>query len=389
MIRITDKTRCCGCTACVSSCPVQCISMEADEEGFDYPVVDSSVCIGCGRCEDVCPMLNAPASSAGTESYAVRNRSRLEVASSGGVFPTLADSVIGNGGLVAGASFDENLSIRHILVGEEKHLRNLFGSKYVQSDMGDIYARVAEALTGGMEVLFSGTPCQVAGLRNYLGKEYKGLITLDVACHGVPSPALWRMNLAAIAAEEKSDVVSVCFRDKSGSWKDYDVVYGTRCGKYRKIRHSEDLYMLLFLQNVSLRPSCYRCDFRSCGSCSDLTLGDLWNVRRVSPSMNDDRGASLVMVRSKKGRRIFEEVLGSDETIESQEVDHKEAISGNSGFMTEYDVPAGRADFFAGLGNADDLREYMRRYVTVKPWTEKIYSGLHSFLSAMKRRITR
>ena len=220
MIEVTDKSMCCGCSACAGVCPVQCITMTADSEGFKYPIADPNICVSCGKCEQVCPMTSVETASE-KKAYAVRVTQYEQDSSSGGVFSALAEKVLCEGGVVFGAAFDDGLRLQHIKVDDSSMLGHLRGSKYVQSDVGDIYRQVKDELSEGRKVLFSGTPCQVAGLHNFLGKDYPELFTVDLACHGVPSPKVWDRYV-----REKGDgLLGVKFRDKSDGWRKYNIAY--------------------------------------------------------------------------------------------------------------------------------------------------------------------
>ena len=245
---------------------MQCISMTADSEGFKYPLADPNVCISCGKCEQVCPMGESKTDYQKV-AYAVRVPQYESVSSSGGVFSALAERTISDGGVVFGAAFDENLKLHHIKVNNPAMLGHLRGSKYVQSDMTGVYQQVQDELSDGRKVLFSGTPCQVAGLKKFLNKDYPELYTIDLACHGVPSPEVWSRYIR----EKGDNLIYVNFRDKSTGWRKYQIAY-TYKDRIEKVRFDKDPYMQLFLQNISLRPSCYDCSFRNGGNCSSSSL---------------------------------------------------------------------------------------------------------------------
>ena len=215
MIRITDKTQCTGCTACITSCPRQCIVMRRDRQGFDYPVANPDLCIGCGLCESVCPVLNPRETARPMAAYAARVDEHVRESSSGGVFPRLAEDMVGAGGIVFGAVMNPDLTVGHSEAQTMDEVRKMTGSKYVQSDMYSVYEDVKTYLEDGRKVLFTGTPCQVAGLNSFLGKAYEELITVDVVCHGAPSPGLWEKYAAALSRKYGTSIDEVRFRDKS------------------------------------------------------------------------------------------------------------------------------------------------------------------------------
>ncbi len=319
MIQIHNKKDCSGCSACANICPKNCIKMERDEMGFAYPEVDADVCINCGRCEKVCPILspakeNSPLSVKGAKN---RDESVRRTSSSGGTFFELANDIISRGGIVYGCALDDKLVARHIGVETLDGLSALKGSKYVQSDVGATYREVKKHLISGREVLYSGTPCQIAGLKNYLGKSYDNLLLVDVLCHGVPSPGVFADYLDYLSERFGAKPISVNFRNKEKSWKrlyfevkfDNGKRYFTFCGY--------DRYMSMFLNNISLRPSCYDCRFTTVNRQGDITLGDFWGIGRKYPERDDDKGISLIIVNTENGEKAYGEISDKFDTFES------------------------------------------------------------------------
>lgn len=308
MIHIKDKQECCGCYACVTACPVHCITMKADEQGFLYPVADKDSCTDCGLCEKVCPIINQDVSRKPVKVYAAKcgdEQVRMQ-SSSGGIFTLLAESVIKEGGVVFGAKFTEHWDVVHAWADSMDGISVFRGAKYVQSTIGNTYREVKDFLLQGRKVLFTGTPCQIAGLKKFLRKDYENLVTIDVVCHGVPSPLVWQTYLSTIYRKHPSPITGISFRDKTFGWK-----------KYRfHIRHADsddkpsagNIYMKGFLKGLYLRPSCHACPARSGKSGSDITLGDFWGVQKFYPQMDDDKGTSLVLVNSDKGRVLYESI---------------------------------------------------------------------------------
>lgn len=337
MIRINKKANCCGCGACEQICAHQCIKLTPDKEGFLYPVVDADRCIECHLCEKVCPILNVRDNTIpeDTPTYAAYNpveEQRL-TSSSGGVFQLLASYVLENGGIVCGAQFDEKYQVNHVCIDNPNDLEKLKRSKYVQSSIRNVYKQIRSYLIEDRFVLFVGTPCQVAGLKSFLRKEYERLLTADLVCHGVPSPGVWQKYLQErkrdftkqnkIEGISKVKIEDISFRDKRESWRKFHLSIsfsfdnistnsksGVKgLGLYTKYAW-EDEYMLSFLHDYSLRPSCYQCSFRN-GKCrSDLTLADFWRINEVSS--NDEligkKGTSVVHVNSEKGQRVFDKI---------------------------------------------------------------------------------
>ena len=303
-----NRADCSGCSACANICPKNCISMERDAEGFAYPQINHEVCIQCGRCEKVCPALNfkpiMPDKLPEVFVAVYPDEKVRRHSSSGGVFTALSELVLSTGGIIFGAVFDENWRVIHTSAENLDELENLRGSKYVQSQIGDVYKRVKVELENNRKVLFSGTPCQCAGLKSFLGKDYDNLLTVDIICHGTPSPLLWENYLEYIA--KGHDIAHVNFRSKRFGWRqDYCIeITFHDCGYYAKIGVN-DIYFRNFLQSMIERPSCHDCKFRFPNGKSDITMGDAWGVQNFAPKFFDNRGTSLVIVHTANGRNFL------------------------------------------------------------------------------------
>lgn len=381
MIRITDKAKCCGCTACMNICPVQCIVMRRDREGFDYPVANPDLCISCGKCEDVCPMSHTADADGPLMTLAARVPEFMEGSSSGGVFPALASKVNGEGGVVYGAVMNPDLTVSHADACDAQGVERMRGSKYVQSELYASFEDVKYELSEGRKVMFTGTPCQIAGLKSYIGNDEPDLLLVDCACHGVPGPGLWEKYVKALSEKYGMQINDIRFRAKDRSWRKYDFVV---CGDGRSVAtpHQKDPYMLLFLQDMTLRPSCYQCPFRKGRSGSDLTLADLWNVSEAAPEMDDDRGVSLILVNTERGRR-------SISGLPVKEIDQVLALKRNGAFAQNPQVPQRREEFFLGLHSAKNLIGYMKGFVVRTPLHKKVYRSARTMLSKIKRRIVK
>lgn len=313
MIRIVDKKDCCGCGACVQRCPKQCIRLCADSEGFLYPQVDESLCIDCGLCEKVCPELHPVSDREPLRVYAAKARDHQLVkhSSSGGVFTLLAEQVLAQGGVVFGAAFDSNWDVCHTFTESSEGLEAFRRSKYVQSRIGQAYRQVESFLEAGRQVLFTGTPCQVKGLKLFLKKEYPRLLAVDIACHGVPSPAVWNRYLdELIAPHRREDIASVNFRDKADGWEKYRFTVEFRQSSIAPVSMpaSENVYMKAFLADLMLRPSCHDCCAKIKQSFSDMTIADFWGIRRIAPEFYDADGVSIVLCRTPETCQMVEKL---------------------------------------------------------------------------------
>lgn len=306
---VRDFATCTGCGACRAACSHAAIRMEADGEGFAYPRIDGARCSRCGACRAACPVDRA-AARPWLNAVAARCRDEeiRRASSSGGVFTALAEEVLADGGMVFGAAFDKGFALRHTAVEQTDALHPLRGSKYLQSDLGETFVQAKTALKCGRRVLFSGTPCQTAGLLSVLRAPCDNLLTVDLVCHGAPSPMVFAAYLRALEAKRGQPVRTLSFRDKRRGWKDFCLAATFADGSEYAAGQTEDPYMIAFLRNLCLRPSCHCCPFAGEKRQADLTLADLWGAQRLMPGQDDDQGLSLVLVNSEKGERTLERV---------------------------------------------------------------------------------
>lgn len=312
MIQIKDKADCCGCTACASICPKDAIKMESDTLGFKYPKVDLSKCIDCGLCEKVCAFndnydkslnLNKP------EIYAARHKNihEIETSRSGAAFIAMSDYILENGGIVYGVGYKDHFRVIHKRATTKEERNEFKGSKYVQSDLDGIFRQIKEDLKQGNTVLFSGTPCQTAGLASYIGKRLRNnLILVDIVCHGVPAPYIWRDYITYLEKKYKQQIIEVNFRDKSRiGWNGHIESFIFQDGKKKEF----NIYTYLFYRHIMLRPSCSKCHYTNFIRPSDFTLADYWGWEKLSTDFNEDnRGCSLLLVNTLKGIEIFEKI---------------------------------------------------------------------------------
>lgn len=366
MIIIKEKSDCCGCSACVSICPQQCIHIKEDNEGFFYPEVDKNQCVNCNLCQRSCPILNQSEKRLPLNVYAAKHKDeQIRLASSsGGIFTLLAERIIDEDGVVFGARFNNNWNVIHDYAETKEGLAAFRGSKYVQSYMGDCYLKAKSFLDQGRKVMFTGTPCQIVGLKNFLRKDYDNLLAVDVVCHGVPSPKVWRIYLNEIARKggknsvlfqpisEKQEIKSINFRSKSTGWKKYSfalTLSGATADREKNTVllssiFTENPYMNAFLSNLNLRPSCYACPTKSGKSGSDITIADFWGIEEVLPEFDDDKGISLILPYTEKGIYWLKDL-----NCEFTKVDYQTAQKNNPSISTSVTKPINRNFFFHQL----------------------------------------
>lgn len=388
MIKIEDKTKCCGCRACVEKCPRHCIGWAQDEEGFFYPKVDESVCIQCGLCEKVCPIQNPDRRSENRKkptvyaSYANDDEIRID-STSGGLFSVLAQHFFSKGGYVAGAVYDENFALTSIVTNDSSMLPKIRSSKYLQSDPRSLYVKVQKILKEGKEVFVCSTPCQIAALQNFLGKKYENLYTCDFICKAVCSPMYFRSYLDNLEKKygAKTKDVKFKFKDKDHPWGALATKVIFQNGKVYNKDKSDDPYMTAFLDTgFTTRPSCFECVFKGFPRYSDISLGDFWGIDKLmNPVPDRFKGYSVVFVNTDKGAQMIQCVK---ESIYLHEYELENATSRNVHLIQPYDPAPGwsferRKEFFA------DLKKNGFDYVT------KHYLTLNnrSIISRIKRKI--
>ncbi len=316
--------------------------MQEDKEGFLYPVANKKLCTSCGLCEKVCPVINQGKEQVPQKTLVAINKDEetRKASSSGGIFTIYAEETIKKGGVVFGATFNEHWEVEHTAVETTEELKRLRGSKYVQSNIGNSYQEAEKQLNTGREVLFSGTPCQIAGLKRYLRKEYKNLTTIDIVCHGVPSPKVWRTYLEErcqeLGIDSINDIKEINFRDKIIGWKRFSLSLKTNAFYAYKPLDS-DTFMRCFLSDLCLRPSCYTCPTRKGKSGSDITLADLWGAHDICPDLDDDKGLSLVLVRNSEKEFL---------TPFCKEIEYSKALKHNPAIEKSATKPKKRDKFF-------------------------------------------
>lgn len=368
-------TKCTGCSACKNICPAQCIEMVEDVEGFLKPFVNKQKCIKCGLCKKKCPVLaNKGAQNDILKIYGAyqKDKEPLLKSSSGAIFPLLCEYVIDNKGAVFGAAFDNNFNVKHILVDNKKDLNKLYTSKYVQSNIGDTFKLVKQKLENGIMVLYSGTPCQIAGLQHYLGKKHTNLILVDFICHGVPSPKVWEKYRKEISHQQLNNesIIHVNFRDKTAGWENFSLNISSKSHKYVSSKNN-DLYIKGFLNNIFLRQSCHNCCFKGVNRISDITLADFWGGRKIWEDGYNSDGMSMILIHSKKGIDLWSKF---QDKIISKELNPDEVIGKvNSAMLNSSKAHPSRTDFFNQINSMniiDNLNKHS--YAIKKPFIKRV-----------------
>lgn len=387
MIKIDNKSQCCGCRACEQICPLHCIEIKTDNEGFGYPEVCLEQCIDCRACESVCPCSGDKYMSMDKElaeqqviSYGCRTRNEdiRKESSSGGCFTSFAEAIISKGGCVFACVLDKDnraIITRADCIAELKEMR---GSKYVQSDTCMTYSEIKDILHTGRLVLFVGTPCQAAGLYSFLGdKKYNNLFIMDFICHGVPSPKLFDDYIKQIERKYNGNVTLFRFRNKDKGWSQTGLQLGTYFEldngmKERKYPAFRDKYMNAFLDDVALRPSCYKCNFKSIyKEYADFTVGDFWGVKKIAPELDDGLGTSLILIHSEKGLELWNEISNS---FTYKAVDLKKAIVRNQPLIKSAKKFSRREKFF------NDYIEFGYGFIEKKYMSALVWAS-HKILS--------
>ena len=371
MKQVLEKSRCTGCTACINICPKGAITMVEDTDGFKYPVINQDKCINCGLCVKTCPVLNTKENESLNKCHVGYNKSE-EVrsnSSSGGIFSLIANYILEQKGIVIGAAFNKENELKHIAIEKTKDLNKLMGSKYLQSDLTDIFKYIKDNIKD-RKILFVGTPCQVGGLKAFIKNDYNNLICVDLVCHGVPSPKLFKKYIEELE-NENGKLLNYNFRDNSTGWDTYS---NTATFKEKTITEDrkQSKYMKLFLSDVALRQSCFNCNFKLGNKYSDITLGDFWGIKNHYPEMYNKSGVSAIIINTEKGNELFNNI---NKDIEYKECKLEEILSGNPSLKISGKEPKTRNNFFKELDN-----------LSISDLTKK-YQKKISLLSKIKRKI--
>jgi coenzyme F420-reducing hydrogenase beta subunit len=360
---VLEKENCSGCTACMNICPNAAITMKADEKGFLYPEIDSQRCTECGMCRRVCsfqdenltePSLSEP------HAFAVKHRKddvRMK-SSSGGMFTAVSDWILQQGGVVYGAAYDDAFRVHHIRAMTKEERDAFRGSKYVQSSLETVFRDVKADLNAGLPVLFTGTPCQVAGLKNFLAlrkTNTENLYLCDIVCHGAASPAIFQNYLNGLRKKYGSEIKTMTFRDKQAGWRSPLITVQFWSGREYRAPLTDNDYYQLFGKNIILRPSCSRCPFANLHRPSDITIGDFWGIENSMPEFEDEKGVSLVLTNSDKGNILFKAVR---DELDFRDCNLKNCLQPN---LRAPSTPSPKSDAFW-----EDYQRYGFEYVARK-----------------------
>lgn len=344
MITIADKTKCCGCTACYSICPKGCVSMQYDDEGFLYPVVDTNACVNCHICERVCPYTSNNGIEQNNSVFcAVQNTNEEErlQSTAGGFFSIVAEEVIRLGGVVYAVGYNERTEVVHKCAKSIEQLSDMRGSKYVQSNLCDTFNEIKELLLTNTLVLFVGTPCQVHGLINAVGVR-ENLYTIDLLCLGVSSPGIFQKYISYLNEKYKNRVTEVQFRNKYFGYATPNVRVCFENNKYiQQTFDSKSYANLFFKKHLNTRPSCYECQFREIPRVSDFTIGDFSEIGKIDRSLDDDKGTTKLWMHSEKAKKFVSTLSDSNMLIVE-----KETANVIGGTKKQINIPDNRNDFF-------------------------------------------
>ena len=371
MLDFNKEELCYGCEACSNICPKSAITMTEGYDGFIYPIINEDKCISCGMCNKVCPVLNKKEGEkklAEREALAIYNKdeSIRKESSSGGLFTALSNYIIEQGGIIFGVVFNENMEVMHTFTDNIDGIRLMRGSKYVQSRIGNIFKEVKTKLKEGRKVLFTGTPCQVAGLYNFLRYRPENLYTCDVICHGTPSPLVFKKYVNYIQEDKNIKIKKYSFRDKTFGWKNYNTRIDYMNNNISVQSFKKDIYMRGFLKDLYLRNSCYNCNYKGDNILSDITIGDFWGIENKYPEIDDDRGLCAVLINTSKGNDILENIKNS---LFIKKVKVNDILEGNPSLIRPVKKNKNREEFFKNINKEDivvNIEKYTKENIFIK-----------------------
>jgi len=374
-IYIEDESKCCGCNVCENICPVQAIKITINERGFNYPSIDDNKCIECGLCIKKCSFQNGEYENEFDlpEAYAIKHKN-IEVikkSRSGGAFTAFTDKILAFDGIIYGCITDDKYVAIHSRAINSEQRDEMRGAKYVQSNLKNIYPQIKKDLEEGKKVLFSGTSCQVAAIKTYFENiDTKNLIIVDLICHGVPSPRVWKDFLEHCEKRYHGKITDVEFRNKNVyGWKDH-----VESITVNEKRHDSRIYTKLFHSHYILRPSCFECPYKHVIHQSDITIGDCWGIDKACPQMEDNIGTSLVLVNNNKGKAFFDECI---EDLIYNKVELKNVMQPT--LQNNFDKPSGMEEFW-NYYNRYGFEGAIKKYKGVNESLKvKLYRKLHYF----------
>lgn len=394
-IEISDKVNCCGCTSCMNICPKNAITMISDEEGFLYPKIDEEKCINCGLCKKACPILNVKEEKINNkqEGFIVANKNEkiLKNSTSGGAFSEIAKYILKNNGVVYGVEINENQVVHHIEIDSINDIEKFRNSKYVQSDLGDIFKKVKKNLNDDRWVCFSGTPCQIEGLISFLQKKYDKLVLVDVVCRAVPSPGVWK-SYCHYLESVNGKISSVRFRDKSLGYNFSTMAIYYENGKVMRNGIESDPWLRMFFSGMIIRPSCTNCRFRKQYRNSDFTIWDCFNVSDISKKFNEKKGATRVLIHTEKGKKIFNNIKSE---FEYEIVSPKKLVSDSTELSKSHKENNLKKEFIKDY-QIQSMQDLLKKYfpnstkVKLKKNIRIVLNktGLDVFAKKIKRKIT-
>lgn len=342
-ILFDNKENCCGCSACSAVCPTQAISMKYDEEGFRYPEIEEDKCIRCEKCLTVCSFKEEQQYKPHPIVYAVKHRNSdiRKLSRSGGMFTALSDAILQENGVIYGCVLTEDFQAKHVRATNEELRNQMRGSKYIESNLCDTFKSVKEDMNAGKSVLFSGTSCQIAGLKSFIGSENERLICIDLVCHGVPSPKVWRDYVKWQEKKAKGKCVAVDFRNKKFGWNTHieTLEFRKKNGETKVV--DSKMFTNLFYGHAIVRLSCFICPYKRIEHPGDITIADFWGIDTAAPGFNDNKGVSLVMINTEKGIEVFDAIK---DTLHYQSCEIEKGMQGP--LIGPFPKPPNREEFW-------------------------------------------
>ncbi len=393
MIEIKEKSKCCGCTACKSVCPQNAINMIEDNEGFLYPKINKEKCIQCNLCDKVCPIKNKNVfSNFEQRAYIFQNLNEdiRNDSTSGGFFSKIGEYVINKGGIVYGVAYDYDFKVIHKSAQRLEELKKFRKSKYVQSNLNNTFNEIKGFLENNKMVCFSGTPCQVAGLKKYLNKEYDNLILVDIMCHSVPSPLFFEKYKKYILNKlNATKILDINFRDKKKYGYKYSMMtVVTDNGEYSE-GIDTDPYLRAFFGDLSVRPSCYECNFKTQKRVSDITIWDCFNISEIDKDFDDDKGTTRILIQTQKGLAVLQEL----DNVKIKELDVNIAVNNVKEMNNSVKINPKRQEFWNSIDDINLIEKFFPINLTTKlnSLGRKTLSkiGLYTSIKKMTKKILR